>query len=331
MSKDKSPLNIQIPNQGWKQFLVGRDEMLAVYDRAKTLNEKRAVRTQHGIDAENAFRNWLSNFLPKRYGVTSGYIISQGIPNSENMVHYDVIIYDQLESPVLWIEGNHDTSYSGKSMAIPVEYVYSVIEVKAVFNKKSVRQAVEHLRKLRPLMGTRAPSIHDYRFYLPKSFFCATVFFELHKSNEKDFGALDAFLDGSDLRNFYGGYILRPESHEKYSSGIIKFEYLRDDEKRNNDHSLLFWAYSKCKKLGEFHLRARLTHSETHFSEFAFDIIALLKGTYKPYALSSMYGFGTTDWENGHAMSTTYANPEDVKRYNEEIEKNFPGLTNNNI
>ncbi|WP_299568482.1 DUF6602 domain-containing protein [uncultured Pedobacter sp.] len=327
MSKDNTPLKIQQPNQGWKQFLMAREEMLAAYDRAREMSRKRAVQTEHGNVAEAEFRRWLTNFLPKRYGVTSGYIVSQGIPNSEHMVHYDVIIYDQLESPILWVEGSADSSDAGRSLAIPVEYVCGVIEVKAVFNKKSVKDAVEHLRKLRPLMGTAKHPIHDYRFYLPTTFFCATVFFELHKDNEKDFGALDAFLDGSDLRGFYGGYILRPESHEKYSSGKVLFEYL-DEVQEPWRKSLLFWAHSQCKKLDKYYLRARLTHSETYFSEFAFDIIALLKGSYKPYALSSMYGRGTTDWENGSAVSRTYFNPEDVKAHDELVKKYFEGLQN---
>lgn len=322
MANGQSKLKIQLPNQGWKQFLTARDEMLDAYDRARVHSSKRTVQTGHGNVAEAEFRKWLSGFLPKRYGVTSGFIVSQGVPNSEDFVHYDVIIYDQLESPVLWVDGSSDSSPQGRSMAIPVEYVCGVIEVKAVFNKRSVKEAVEQLRKLRPLMGIRKPSVHDYRFYLPKNFFCATVFYELHKKDERDFGALDAMLDGSDLRGFYGGYILRPESIEKYSSGRITFEYLDEDIASSNS-SLLFWANSKCKKLNELYLRARLLHSETHFSQFAFDIIALLKGTYLPYALSSMYGFGTTDWENGSAFSETYANPEDVKRYREEVEKIF--------
>jgi len=320
MAEDKVPMNIQIPNQGWKNFLTGRDEMLAAYDRARIHSSKRTVQAGHGNVAEAEFRKWLSGFLPKTYGVTSGFIISQGVPNSEDFVHYDVIIYDQLESPVLWVDGSADASAQGRSMAIPVEYVCGVIEVKSVFNRKNVKEAVQHLRKLRPLMGIRKPSIHDYRFYLPKTFFCATVFYELHKADERDFAALDAFLDGSDLSGFYGGYILRPESQEKYSSGKITFEYLDQEDKRSNK-SLLFWSYSKCKKVKELYLRARLLHSETHFSEFSFDIIALLKGTYKPYALSSMYGFGTTDWENGSAVSVTYHNPEDVKKYREETDK----------
>lgn len=186
MASGQSKLKIQLPNQGWKQFLTARDEMLDAYDRARVHSSKRTVQTEHGNVAEAEFRKWLNDFLPKRYGVTSGFIVSQGVPNSEDFVHYDVIIYDQLESPILWVDGNSDSSPQGRSMAIPVEYVCGVIEVKAVFNKRSVKEAVEQLRKLRPLMGTSKPSVHDYRFYLPKNFFCATVFYELHKKDERD-------------------------------------------------------------------------------------------------------------------------------------------------
>ena len=66
-----------------------------------------------------------------------------------------------------------------------------------------------------------------------------------------------------------------------------------------------------------------LNHSESYFSEFAFDILALLKGTYNPSVISSFYGFGTTQWENGHAADVRYFYPEDVKRFNEETERFF--------
>ncbi|WP_443936837.1 DUF6602 domain-containing protein [Pedobacter sp. MW01-1-1] len=126
MAKDIYPLKIQTPNQGWKQFLMARDEMLAAYDRAREMSRKRAVQTEHGNVAEAEFRRWLTNFLPKRYGVTSGYIVSQGIPNCEHMVHYDVIIYDQLESPILWVEGNPDSSESGSSGKVGGEYFLGI-------------------------------------------------------------------------------------------------------------------------------------------------------------------------------------------------------------
>ena len=63
-----------------------------------------------------------------------------------------MIIYDYLESPVLWIEDNPDSSEQGHSLAIPVEYVRAVLEVKSTFCTKAVKDAIEHLSDLRPLM-----------------------------------------------------------------------------------------------------------------------------------------------------------------------------------
>lgn len=108
--------------------------MLTAYDLAKDLENNKLVKVRHGLVAEAEFRKWLSEFLPKRYAVTAGYIISPGISSKEHMVHYDVIVYDQLESPVLWVEGNPDSSNQGQSLAIPVEYVHAVFEVKSAFN-----------------------------------------------------------------------------------------------------------------------------------------------------------------------------------------------------
>jgi hypothetical protein len=297
--------------------------MLAAYDKARVLSRKRAVQTGHGIVAEAEFRKWLINFLPKRYGVTSGYIISQGLPNSDHLIHYDVIIYDQLESPVLWVDENPDSSSSGRSLAIPVEYVHGVIEVKSAFKKRNVEKAVAQLAKLKPLMAFTEALNHPSKLYLPRTFFCATVFFELRKEDEMDFAALDALVEASTLRGFYGGYILRAETLDKYYSGKLSLQWQDEDFKPSNQ-SLSFWSISKCKKMSEnVYVKMLLHHSETHFSEFAFDIIALLKGSYHPNVLSSFYGFGTTQWEAGHAADIRYFNPDDVKRYKEETEKNF--------
>lgn len=323
MSDNHLPLKIQIPNQGWKQFLTARDEMLAAYDKARVLSAKRVVQTGHGNVAEAEFRKWLINFLPKKYGVTSGYIISQGLPNAEQVVHYDIIIYDQLESPVLWIDESSDTSSQGRSLAIPVEYVRGVIEVKSAFKKKNVEAAVAQLAKLKPLMAAIEPLNQPSQLYLSRNFFCATVFFELRKEDEMDFAALDALLEASSLRGFYGGYIVRAETLDKYDSGKLSLQWQNTGIKLSNK-SLLFWSTSKSKKVREdLYVNMLLHHSETHFSEFAFDIIALLKGNYHPNVLSSLYGFGTTQFEAGHAADVKYYNPDDVKRYREETERFF--------
>jgi len=62
-----------------------------------------------------------------------------------------VIIYDKLEAPVLWVEDTPDVSEQGRSLAIPVEYVRCVLEVKSTFSSSNVRAAMAHLKDLRPL------------------------------------------------------------------------------------------------------------------------------------------------------------------------------------
>jgi hypothetical protein len=319
MANGQSKLKIQLPNQGWKQFLAARTRMLAAYDLARDLENNKLVKTRHGRVAEAEFRKWLSEFLPKRYAVASGYIISPGISSSEHMVHYDVIIYDQLESPVLWVEENPDSSGQGKSLAIPVEYVHAVFEVKSAFNKQSAKEAVEQLAKLKPLLARLDPPNSRSKLHLPANFFCATTFFELRKEHERDFAAMDELVEATMLRGFYGGIILRADTLDKYYSGKIYFRNENIDTGPNNSSSLSFWTTSKCLKYkDDAYFSLLLTFWEQHFSEFAFDIIALLKGTYRLNVLSSLYCMGSTAMEKGSCVETRYADPEAVKRYQEE-------------
>ncbi|MEZ0454768.1 DUF6602 domain-containing protein [Sphingobacterium thalpophilum] len=312
-----SPLQPQWQNKAWKQFLMAKKDMLHAYDREREKGLERPVHMEHGRVAEAEFRKWLANFLPKKYAVTSGYIISQGTTKKEYLVHYDVIIYEHLEAPILWVDDHSDHSQQGKSMAIPVEYVRGVIEVKSSFSKKTAADAVSQLAKLKPLLQKIDPPHYPTKLYLPKGFFCAVVFFELRKENFKEFGALDAILEGTDLRGFYGGFILRCETLDEHYGGKLSIVHETGQYGHENT-SLSFWSYSKSKKLGEnLYRRILLTHCESFFSQFAFDMIALLKGTYHPGVISSLYGFGTTDMYNGKATSIRYHDIEEYKRYEE--------------
>ena len=101
--------------QGWHQFLGAKKEMLDAYDKAKDDAKAEEVQTSHGVVGEAYVRKWLRDFLPKRYGVTSGFIVSQGQTDKTKLPHFDVIIYDQIESPVLWIKASPDTKSDRKS------------------------------------------------------------------------------------------------------------------------------------------------------------------------------------------------------------------------
>src|SRR5437660_1678825 len=107
--------------QGWREFIAEKHDLVRTYVSASEKEASRPLKTESGFVAEGVFRNWLAGFLPALYGVTSGYIISPGFTDQKSMKHFDVIIYDRLESPVLWREHNPDRSEQGQSRPIPVE------------------------------------------------------------------------------------------------------------------------------------------------------------------------------------------------------------------
>lgn len=157
------------------------------------------------------------------------------------------------------------------------------------------------------------------------------VFFELRKENFKEYAALDAILEGTDLRGFYGGFILRCETLDEHSGG--KLSIVRETaQDRSENICLSFWSYSKSKKLGEnLYCRILLNHCESFFSQFAFDMIALLKGTYHPRVISSLYGFGTTDMHNGKVASIRYHDIDEYKRYQESTRAHMPQWLKNEL
>ena len=290
-------LKLSIPSQGWKQSQTARKEMLAAFDAAKEKGNTHKVEVYHGKVAEAEFRRWLSSFLPKRYAVTSGYIVSQGLDDTSKTPHFDVIIYDALESPVLWVEDNPDLSAAGKSLAIPSEHVKAVLEIKSRFSNKTATDGISHLGELSPLMsGIDAPN-ERYKLYLPPNFFCGMVFFELLHIDARSRKALNEMVQGISLRGFADGIILRGEGHSNEMTARIdrvrsKTEIVSDLAKK--DHNLLkdFSMADSLKVTDDLHFCAVLMWDESEFAKFSFDLVARLQGTYKPGFLSSFYGMG---------------------------------------
>ena len=195
---------------GWREFLTSRKEILDEYDKALEKNVNRPIRTSHGIAGEAAFRRLLKNHLPERYGITSGYIIPDIVSTEYKLYHYDVIIYDRLNSPVLWSEEDFDTSDLGKKLAIPAKYVLSVIEIKATFNQKNVKDAINKLKELSELSS-----------YLHPHFSSNMVFIELKNSEMDKVDILKNFFFNNDI-NFWGGMILRSAINPEMT-GIIGY------------------------------------------------------------------------------------------------------------
>ncbi|HZS19178.1 MAG TPA: DUF6602 domain-containing protein [Candidatus Udaeobacter sp.] len=294
-------LEIQFPSQGWKQFLTSRKEMLDAYDRACEKAKSHEVEVYQGKVAEAELRKWLSRFLPKRYGVTSGYVVSPGLKSNQKTPHFDVIIYDQLEAPILWVEDSPDASEQGKSRAIPVEYVQCILEVKSQLSSKTCADGIEHLGDLIPLMGGPDEPGERYKLHLPTTFFCGLVFFDLKRKNEFNYAALTKFVDGVGLRGFFGGIVLRGEGIQEQSTGkvsLLRFDKPIDAPLENTKSSLLLFGMTGCIKITDtLYLGAMLMWQESNFAQFGFDVLAMMRGTYDIRFVSSFYGMGSSHWE----------------------------------
>jgi hypothetical protein len=249
--------------------------------------------------AEAEIRRWLSEFLPKRYGVTSGYIISPGFSTDQKAPHFDVIIYEHLESPVLWVDNNPDDSRQGRSLALPVEYVRGVLEIKSQMSTSTMREALEHLYELLPVLQDTDEPGQRYKLYLPPSFFCGVAFVDLKVENANSPTLLPKLIDGIGLRGFIGGIVLRGEGHTLPHTGRLQLMRSETPIEGSDPKKipLLESGWSQSKKLAEkVNIGASLIWSEPTFAQFAFDLVALLGGTYEIGRMSSFYGLGST-WQ----------------------------------
>lgn len=94
-----------------------------------------------GENRESVLREFLSTHLPTRYGVTKGEIITRAGEHSHSA---DVIIYDKINCPVLYVE---------KTAVLPIEGVYGIIEVKSHLSKQEFVDAsskIEAFKRLAP-------------------------------------------------------------------------------------------------------------------------------------------------------------------------------------
>jgi hypothetical protein len=289
-------LKIEFPSFGWRQMLTARHDILATFDRARNQSKAHEVETYHGRAAEAAVRKWLSEFLPARYGVTSGYVVSPGLPSSARAPHFDVIIYDRLEAPVLWVEDNPDMSSAGRSLAVPVEHVHAVLEVKSQLTIKTARNAVEHLADLKPLMQAIDEPNERYKLHLPPGFVCGAIFVDLREAASSSASILPQFIEGAALRGYFGGLVLRGEGHTMPHTGkitLLQSEQEIEEFPREGKAQLLEYGLAQSIKVTEkLHLSAMLMWSEAGFAQFGFDLLAMMRGTYEPGRLSSFYGMG---------------------------------------
>jgi hypothetical protein len=231
--------------------------------------------------------------------VTSGHIVSQNRKFVDlELPHYDIIIYDQLNSPTLWVEENSDYSEEGKTRAIPAEYVRAVLEIKSNLTEESSKEAVDKLFELRPLLRTEEDK-DVYNGKLHPHFFTASVFFELQKANEFKKQILNNLVVTLDFP-FFGALILKAEGRDINDTGLLRIlvgETPIESTVDKTKESLIFGLTTSDSILAQDgkHVLTMLSWMPPNFSFFAFDIIALLEGRFRPGFSSSNYGLS---WMN---------------------------------
>lgn len=302
MNKDEAP-RPKFFTSGWRQFLNSKIDLLRRFDSARIQSSVHEVEAFHGRVAEAEFRRWLSEFLPKKYGVTSGYIISPAKKSTETKLpHFDVIIYDVLEAPILWIEGSPDASTQGHSRAIPVEHVCCVFEVKSQLTPKTISKGLEHLSDLKPLIQD-VNQAGDRRNYLRNRFCCGLIFFEIKKEHEYSNSILDNILIGISLGGFTGGIVLRGDGISEDQTGIIELNtsatphqttVKRGEESLIMSSNIALGAFERNYSGG--YLGSSIHWNRNFFANFSFDLIDRLQGSYEYGRRSSWYGFVGADY-----------------------------------
>jgi len=207
---------------GWKEFHRNRKDILSEFDKILEQTENRPVQVSHGQAVEAYLRKWLSEFLPKKYAVTSGYIIPNLYGNSDKIYHYDIIIYNQLDAPVLWTEGNKDNSEQGKYRAIPAKHVLAVYEVKSRLTKKNVSEALIKLNQT-----------NDFSEQLHPFYSCGVIFIELKESDKNRTSIIKELIKGKDIFGFIGGMVLRYEGDDTCTA-LIRITDIKSKNEDNN-------------------------------------------------------------------------------------------------
>jgi hypothetical protein len=137
-----------------------------------------------------------------------------------------------------------------------------------------------------------------YRLHLPSTFFCGFVCVELRQDQFYSETALSGVIEGMLLRGFFGGLVLRAEGNTSEQSGrvgLIRSETAIDSTLIEQKTPLIEFGMSESVAVADkVHIGAMIRWGESEFAQFAFDLVAMLGGTYEVGRLSSFYGMGSS-------------------------------------
>jgi len=96
-----------------------------------------------GSSFEEVFRAFLREYLPKTLDVSSGVAVDSEGRSTRQL---DMIVSDTAKTPIFY--------RSADTRVVPIEGVYSVIEVKANLNRQELERTFENMKSVRALRNT---------------------------------------------------------------------------------------------------------------------------------------------------------------------------------
>jgi hypothetical protein len=124
---------INILEEFWKGYTA------KIQAEVSLVNARIAHQGEKGGANERILIDLLTGFLPKQYGVSSGFVID---PEGECSKQTDIILYDNQYNPDL-------LEYKGGSI-VPVDWTYAVIEVKTTL-EVDLENAIKNIAKTKSL------------------------------------------------------------------------------------------------------------------------------------------------------------------------------------
>lgn len=121
-------------------MLAKQDEMVAALSANRRIMPHEG---EKGAAAELRWREMLSTYLPRRYSVSSGFVVDHDNGVSQQI---DIIIHDAQYSPFLF--------HAGTSCFVPAESVYAIFDAKQEISKETLTETGEKVESVRQLKRT---------------------------------------------------------------------------------------------------------------------------------------------------------------------------------
>jgi hypothetical protein len=118
-------------------FTAVSDQLLSEF--RKTLGVTHPV--GRGDLREGAFRDFLHEYLPTRYGVGRGQVIT---PNNAASGQLDIVIFDPLHCPTLITSPSHSI--------YPIESVYGAISMKSTLGSEELKDGYRNIASLKTIL-----------------------------------------------------------------------------------------------------------------------------------------------------------------------------------